>query len=197
MQLTPLPPPPQKKIQNCNCISSTAPKLLKNSSCILKQMQENGQVQLQLQNKNCPKKAKFVTAHRGGGQKKTINTKNINIFLTALAGPSSQGQTGTHPRDKRDKMAVLLCNYAENGRFVPGTGPGLSLERVPFVPEVSYFSVFFSYFRGANPGWGILYFFENFFGFPGFRGFWALHQPRQDRKFIGFSCPDMARIVSR
>ena len=37
--------------------------------------------------------------------------------------------------DKRDKMATLLCNYAENGRFVPGTGPGLSQERVPFVPE--------------------------------------------------------------
>ena len=43
-------------------------------------------------------------------KKKTINRKHINIFLTALAGQSSQGRTPTRPRDKRDKMAILLWN---------------------------------------------------------------------------------------
>ena len=53
--------------------------------------------------------------------------KHINIYLTALAGQSSQGQTPTRPkRDKRDKIPILLSNSTENGRFVPGTGPGLS-----------------------------------------------------------------------
>ena len=44
------------------------------------------------------------------GAKKPINRKHINIFLTALAGQSSQGRTPTRPRDKRDKMAILLWN---------------------------------------------------------------------------------------
>ena len=52
----------------------------------------------------------------------------------ALSGQSSQGQTGTRPRDKRDKMATLLWNLTGNGRFVPRTGPSLCLGRVPFVP---------------------------------------------------------------
>ena len=69
-----------------------------------------------------------------GWGRKTINTKHINIFLTALAGESSQRQTGTRPREKRDKMTILLWNSAENGQFVPGTGPGLSEGRVLFVP---------------------------------------------------------------
>ena len=37
---------------------------------------------------------------------------NINIFLTALVGQSSQGQTGTRPRDKRDfrtPKSLLPC----------------------------------------------------------------------------------------
>ena len=72
--------------------------------------------------------------HNDWGPKKTINTKHINIYLTALAGQSSQGRTPTRPRDKRDKMAILLWISTENGRFVPGTGPGLSQGRVPFVP---------------------------------------------------------------
>ena len=46
----------------------------------------------------------------GEKQKKTINTKHINIFLTALVGQSSEGQTGTTPSDKRDKMAILVWN---------------------------------------------------------------------------------------
>ena len=69
-----------------------------------------------------------------GGEKKPINRKHINIFLTALAGQSSQGRTPTCPRDKRDKMVILLWNSTEKGRFVPGTGPILSRGGVPFVP---------------------------------------------------------------
>ena len=68
------------------------------------------------------------------GAKKPINRKHINIFLTALVGQSSQGRTPTRPRDKRDKMAILLWNSTEKGRFVPGTGPILSRGGVPFVP---------------------------------------------------------------
>ena len=45
-----------------------------------------------------------------GSKKKPINIKHINIFLTALAGQSSRGRTPTRPRDKRDKMAILLWN---------------------------------------------------------------------------------------
>ena len=59
----------------------------------------------------------------------------VDIFLMALAGQSSQGRTPTRPRDKRDKMAILLWNSTGNGRFVSGTGPGLSQGRVPFVPD--------------------------------------------------------------
>ena len=44
------------------------------------------------------------------GRKKPINRKHINIFLTALAGRSSQGRTPTRPRDKRDNMAIFLWN---------------------------------------------------------------------------------------
>ena len=61
-----------------------------------------------------------------GSKKKPINRKHINILLTALVGQSSQGRTPTRPRDKRDKMAILLWNSTEKGRFVPGTGPILS-----------------------------------------------------------------------
>ena len=46
----------------------------------------------------------------GRKKKKPINRKHINTFLTALVGQSSQGQTPTRPRDKRDKMAILLWN---------------------------------------------------------------------------------------
>ena len=49
-------------------------------------------------------------------------------------GQSSQGQTPTRPRDKRDKMANLLWNQTEKDRFVPGTGRNLSRGGVPFVP---------------------------------------------------------------
>ena len=63
-----------------------------------------------------------------------MNTKHINIFLTALTGQSSQGRTLTRPRDKRDKMAILLWNSTENGRFVPRTGPSLSQGRIPVCP---------------------------------------------------------------
>ena len=70
----------------------------------------------------------------GAKKKKTINRKHISIFPTALVGQSSQGRIPTRPRDKRDKMAVLLWNSTEKGRFVPGTGPNLSQGGVPFVP---------------------------------------------------------------
>ena len=43
-------------------------------------------------------------------QKKPINRKHINIFLTVLVGQSSQGRTPTRRRDKPDKMAILLWN---------------------------------------------------------------------------------------
>ena len=69
------------------------------------------------------------------GAKKPINRKHINIFLTALAGQSSQGRTPTRPRDKRDKMAILLWNSTENSRFVPGIGPTLFQGRVPVCPR--------------------------------------------------------------
>ena len=39
-----------------------------------------------------------------------------------------------------------------------------------------FFPVFFPYFWGPDPGWGILYIFRIFFVFLGFRGFWALYQ---------------------
>ena len=63
-----------------------------------------------------------------------VPEKHINIFLTALAGQSSQGRSPARPRDKRDKMAILLWKSTENGCFVPGTGPGLSQGRIPLVP---------------------------------------------------------------
>ena len=60
----------------------------------------------------CPLQAcyNFANSKFWFGSKKTINRKHIIIFLTALAGQSSQGQTPTRPRDKRDKMAILLWN---------------------------------------------------------------------------------------
>ena len=54
--------------------------------------------------------------------------------MTALVGQLSQGRTPTRPRDKRDKMAILLWNSTEKGRFIPGTGPILSRGGAPFVP---------------------------------------------------------------
>ena len=69
-----------------------------------------------------------------GRKKKPIKRKHINIFLRALVGQSSQGRSPTCPRDKRDKMAILLWNSTEKGRFVPETGPNLSRGGVPFVP---------------------------------------------------------------
>ena len=60
-------------------------------------------------------------------------TKTQNFFLTALAGQSSQRRVppipGTHGTN-----ADLLWNETENGRFVPGTDPGLSQGRGPFIP---------------------------------------------------------------
>ena len=51
-----------------------------------------------------------LCASKNWEKKKPINRKHINIFLTAFVGQSSQGQTPTRPRDKRDKMAILLWN---------------------------------------------------------------------------------------
>ena len=73
-------------------------------------------------------------------------------YLTALAGQSSQGRTPTRPKDKRDEMTILLWNSAGNGRFAPGTGPGLSKGRFPFVPDtvppnMFMFIVFLSRFK--------------------------------------------------
>ena len=64
-----------------------------------------------------------------------ISTKHINIFLTALTGQSSPGRALARPKDKQNKMATLLRNSTENGRFVPVMGPHLFQGRVPFVPE--------------------------------------------------------------
>ena len=41
---------------------------------------------------------------------KQSNKKHINIFLTALAGQSSQGRILIRPWDKRDKIAISLWN---------------------------------------------------------------------------------------
>ena len=66
---------------------------------------------------------------------------NFEFFsATKQYGPKmsqSQGQPGPVPGTsrKRDKMASLLLNQTENSRFVPRTGPGLSQERVLFVPD--------------------------------------------------------------
>ena len=70
-----------------------------------------------------------------GRKKKKKNTKHINILLTALAGQSSQGRIPTRPMDKWDKMPMWLWNSTDNGQFVPGTGTGLSKDRVPLVPD--------------------------------------------------------------
>ena len=60
------------------------------------------------------------------GNKKPISRKHVNIFLTALVGQSSQGRTPTHPRDKRDKMAI--CCGIEQQKA------GLSQGWVPICP---------------------------------------------------------------
>ena len=73
------------------------------------------------------------------GAKKTNKQKTHKHFLTALGGQSSQGRTPTRPRDKRDKMAILLWNSTEKGQFVPVTGPILSRGGVPFVPGTVLF----------------------------------------------------------
>ena len=53
-------------------------------------------------------------------------------------------------------------------------------EKLPFLYLLS---VIFSYFRGGRPGVGDLYFFRNFFVFPGFRGFWGSVPPPRARRF--------------
>ena len=72
-------------------------------------------------------------------------------FLTALVGQSSQGRTPTLPRDKRDKMAILLWNAGlSQGRvpICPGEGSRLSQGRFLFVldtvpPKMFMFIGFF------------------------------------------------------
>ena len=81
-----------------------------------------------------PLQRRVILRSKMGGGKKPKNTKHINIFLSPLAGQSSQVRTSTCPRDKRDQMAMLLWNLTDNGRFVPGTDPGLFQGGVPFVP---------------------------------------------------------------
>ena len=68
------------------------------------------------------------------GSKKTNKQKTHKYLSDGPCGTIVQGRTPTRPRDKRDKMAILLCNETEKGRFVPGTGPILSRGGVPFVP---------------------------------------------------------------
>ena len=41
-----------------------------------------------------------------------------------------------------------------------------------------FFRYFFFVFLGPHLGWGVLFFFRNFFVLWGFRGFWALYQAR-------------------
>ena len=43
----------------------------------------------------------------------------------------------------------------------------------------------FFVFSGGDLGSGILYFFRNFFVYPGFRGCWALYHAPRDRKSFG------------
>ena len=63
-----------------------------------------------------------------GAEKEPINRKHINIFLTALAGQSSQGQTGTRRMDKWDKMVIF-----REPPVCPWDGSDLSRGWVPFV----------------------------------------------------------------
>ena len=77
-----------------------------------------------------------------GGGKKPINRKHINIFLTALAGQSSQGRTPTHPRDKRTKWRFYCGSKQETaalsqGRvpICPREGSRLSQGQFLFVPD--------------------------------------------------------------
>ena len=57
---------------------------------------------------------------------KNNKQKTNNHFLTALAGQSSQGRTGTLPRYKRDKMPIYCVIVQKTA--------GLSQGRIPFVP---------------------------------------------------------------
>ena len=84
----------------------------------------------------CWKTPMPIKIPRFSGERKNANKKkHISIFLTALPGQSSQGRTSTHPRDKRDKLAILLWNSTENGRFVPRAKDGSWF--VPGVPRLS------------------------------------------------------------
>ena len=77
-----------------------------------------------------------------GSKKKPINRKHVNIFLTALAGQSSQGQTPTCPRTNGTKWR-FYCAIKQRkaglsqGRvpFCPGEGSRLSQGRFLFVPD--------------------------------------------------------------
>ena len=71
---------------------------------------------------------------RHWGPKKANKQKTHKHFSDGPCGTIVPGTNPTRPRDRWDKMAMLLWNSTENGRFVPGTGPNLSQGGVPFVP---------------------------------------------------------------
>ena len=86
----------------------------------------------------CPRKGSPLSQERFLFVPDTLPPKMfmfIGFFLArAKVFRRLRANLDTRPTDKRDKMAILLCNSTEKGRFVPGKGPGLPQERVPFVP---------------------------------------------------------------
>ena len=92
---------------------------------------------------------------------------------------------GTEP--KNPWIPEIRKNYEKNTKSpTPGRLPKIRknyrkntkmAEKLPFL---YFFGIFFRIFGGATWGRGFcnLYFFRNFFVFPGFRGFWALYHPR-------------------
>ena len=90
------------------------------------------------------------------GAKKPINRKHINIFLTALVGQSSQGQTPTRPRDKPLRNGNFNVEFNRKrpvcprggSEFVAGRGPvcprdSSCLSRRPSGPKCLCLLVFF------------------------------------------------------
>ena len=70
---------------------------------------------------SAPKMLVFPGCRGLTGDKSTNKHKTHKHFSDAPPWTIAPGTNPTYHRDKWDKMAVLLCTYTENGRFVPGT----------------------------------------------------------------------------
>ena len=65
---------------------------------------------------------------------KSNKHKPRTFFWRPLRDNRHHGRNPHPSQGQRDKMAILMWNSTGNGRFVPGTGSGLSQRRAPFVP---------------------------------------------------------------